>query len=295
MIHKNIKNNILFKMESFKKDVDKEAKVVHKNSKCSKCGKSPIEGNRYICMQCLTFELCQSCEKKYGKKHGHPFLKLKRADDFDKFKKYIFNPKDLEKLNKIEENEDEVRIDITKCKSMCTNLKELYTTLNNNNFIPIEVILRNNGDEKWPSPCFFTCDKEKSDIKGERIKITKFSGLSGEEYKLKIKINLNNVKKTGTYTSVWQLKNENGEVFGQKFIFNVKDIFEKEAKEKEIIKEKKTEIKDYRDELEDSVNEIKQKYDILFTTASIRNALIKTKGNKENAIKILFTEQKKNN
>ena len=37
---------------------------------------------------------------------------------------------------------------------------------------------------------------------------------------------------------------------------------------------------------------IKQQYDILFSTPSIRNALIRTRGNKENAIKILYTEQK---
>ena len=87
------------------------------------------------------------------------------------------------------------------------------------------------------------------------------------------------------------------EEFGEKFIIKVKDIFEKKpkAQEKEKEKEKKTEVKDYRDELEASANEIKQKNDILFTTASIRNALIRTKGNKENAIKILFTEQKKSN
>lgn len=280
-------------MESIKKIVEKEIKAVHKNSKCSKCGKFPIEGNRYICMQCLTFQLCESCENKYGKQHGHLLLKLRRADDFDKFKNYIFNPKALEKLNIMEENEEETRIDIYKCKSTCTNLKEVYTTLNNNNFIPIDLFLRNNGDEQWPSPCFFTCNEEKSQIKGERVKITKFSGLSGEQYKIKIKINLKNIKKTGTYISVWQLKNENGEAFGKEFIFNVNDIFEKKIKEKE--REKKTEVKDYRDELENTVNEIKQKYDILFTTASIRNALVRTKGHKENAIKILFTEQKKNN
>lgn len=280
-------------MESIKKIVEKEIKAVHKNSKCSKCGKFPIEGNRYICMQCLTFQLCESCENKYGKQHGHLLLKLRRTDDFDKFKNYIFKPKALEKLNIMEENEEETSIDIYKCKSTCTNLKEVYTTLNNNNFIPIDLFLRNNGDEQWPSPCFFTCNEEKSQIKGERVKITKFSGLSGEQYKIKIKINLKNIKKTGTYISVWQLKNENGEAFGEEFIFNVNDIFEKKTKEKE--RKKKTEVKDYRDELKNTINEIKQKYDILFTIASIRNALIRTKGHKENAIKILFTEKKNNN
>ena len=53
-----------------------------------------------------------------------------------------------------------------------------------------------------------------------------------------------------------------------------------------------TEVKDFRDKLESNVNEIKQKYDTLFTISSIRNALIRTKGNKENAIKNLNTEKK---
>ena len=54
----------------------------------------------------------------------------------------------------------------------------------------------------------------------------------------------------------------------------------------------KNEIKYFRDELEKNATEIKQQYDILFSTPSIRNALIRTRGNKENAIKILYTEQK---
>ena len=88
-------------------------------------------------------------------------------------------------------------------------------------------------------------------------------------------------------------------MFGQKFLFVIKDIFEREKKLKEDIKDKKNEEKneekkDYRDDLEEGVNEIKKKYEE-FSTSRIRNALIRTKGNKENAIKTLFTEQKKNN
>ena len=82
----------------------------------------------------------------------------------------------------------------------CTNLKEIYTTLNNNNFIPIDLFLRNNGDEQWPSPCFFTCDEERSKILGERVIISNFSGLPGEQCKIKIKINLKNIKTSNETT-----------------------------------------------------------------------------------------------
>ena len=152
---------------------------------------------------------------------------------------------------------------------------------------------KNIGDENWPTPCFFTCEEE-SDVKGDRVKLSKCSGKPGEEFNLKIKINLTNVKQSGTYKSIWRLKNEKGEVFGQKIEIIIKDIFVKDLnlKQEEKEKKKKKEIKDFRDELESNVKEIKQKYDILFSISSIRNALIRTKGNKENAIKILYTEQK---
>ncbi len=265
-------------------------KVLHKNCKCSECGQSPIEGIRYHCLVCQIYDLCPICEEKYGEKHGHQLLVLRRPHDLDKYKEYFFKKDETEDINK---NEEEAKIDLSKCFSKCINLQKEYTTRNNNNFIPIELILKNIGDENWPTPCFFTCEEE-SDVKGDRIKLSKCSGKPGEEFNLKIKINLTNVKQSGTYKSIWRLKNEKGEVFGQKIEIIIKDIFVKDLNLKQEEKEskKKKEIKDFRDELENNVKEIKQKYDILFSISSIRNALIRTKGNKENAIKILYTEQK---
>ena len=274
------------KQKMTKKNTDnKNSKVIHENSICSECGQSPIEGIRYYCLNCSSYELCQKCEKKYGEKHGHQMLMLRRPNDLKKFKHKISQLKESQNLNKIEEKE-KTKIELTKCFSKCMNLKKMYTTRNNNNFIPIEIIIKNIGDENWPTPCFFTCEEE-SEIKGERVKLVKCTGKSGEEYTIKIKILLNNIKKTGTYKSIWALKNENGEKFGEKVVFIVKDIFEKNLNLKN-----NENTKDYRDDLEKSVNEIKQKFDILFSTSSIRNALIRTQGNKENAIKVLYTEQK---
>ena len=263
------------------------SKVIHENTKCSQCGQSPIEGIRYFCLTCSSYELCEKCEKKYGKKHGHDMLMLRRPNDLNKFKHNILKLKESHNLNKIEEKE-EAKIDLVKCFSKCMNLKKIYTTRNNNNFIPIEITIKNTGDENWPNPCFFTCE-EKSEIKGERVKLVKCKGKPGEEYTLKIKILLNNIKKTGTYKSIWVLKNENEEEFGEKVEFIIKDIFERDLNLK---KNENKNIKDFRDDLEKNVIEIKQEFDILFSTSSIRNALIRTQGNKENAIKILYTEQK---
>ena len=65
-------------------------KIIHKNSKCKECGISPIEGTKYICMNCNSYELCSICENKFGEKHGHPLLKLRKADYLEKFFNDIF-------------------------------------------------------------------------------------------------------------------------------------------------------------------------------------------------------------
>ena len=296
-----MKNNDIFilKMKSKKELINKEInnkkpKIIHHNTKCSKCGQSPIEGIRYHCLKCTSYELCSLCEKKYGENHGHELLKIRRPEDFNKFKAYILQKNKSKHLNKINEKEEK-KLELNKCYVKCINLKQLYTTLNNNNFLPIEIIIKNTGDEQWPTPCFFSCDDE-SEVKGERVKLLKCSGKPGEEYKFKIKIILKDIKKTGIYKSIWQLKNENDEAFGDRIEFNIKDIFEKDLNLKDNKKEdkKNNTVKDYRDTLEEDVREIKQKYDILFSTSSIRNALIRTKGNKDNAIKILNTEKNRN-
>ena len=60
-------------------------KIIHKNSKCKECGISPIEGIKYICMVCNSYELCSICEKNIGEKHGHPLLKLRKAEYLEKY------------------------------------------------------------------------------------------------------------------------------------------------------------------------------------------------------------------
>jgi len=184
----------------------------------------------------------------------------------------------------LEKNEEENNnIDISKYSSICTNLKSIYITKNNNNFLPIEIILKNPGQNKWPFPCFFVCDEDSSQIKGDKIKL---KPNNSSEYKFNIKINLQNIKRTGTYISTWQLRNEKDEKFGEKIIFKIKVIFE----EKLILKNKYK--KNIKSDLENKINEIKAKPYIAsrFNVNKIKNALLKTKGNKDEAIKLLITQ-----
>ena len=234
---------------------------MNKNSKCSICGKSSNVTLR----------------KNNDLKLYSNYLNIN-----NKLKNLTISKEPLEKNEEEEKNNN--KIDISKYSSICTNLKSIYITKNNNNFLPIEIILKNPDQNKWPFPCFFVCDEDSSQIKGDKIKL---KSNNSSEYKFIIKLNLQNIKRTGTYISTWQLRNEKNEKFGEKIIFKIKVIFD----EKLILKNKYK--KDTKNDLENKINEIKAKPFIAlrFNVNKIKNALLKTKGNKDEAIKLLITQQ----
>ena len=53
----------------------------HPGIKCTKCGMSPIVGNRYCCVFCKDVNYCENCEEKNGLIHGHPMYKFKLRID----------------------------------------------------------------------------------------------------------------------------------------------------------------------------------------------------------------------
>ena len=202
--------------------------LIHHGIKCDLCQKFPIVGIRYKCLQCKSYNLCEDCEKKEGMNHGHLLLKLR----------------DNRQINLIGNNNPKKDIKLKsqpnlKPQSKCLNTTMRYKTVNNNNFINIPVKLMNNGKANWPLPCFFTCDEYISKVKGERIKLGKIKGLPGETVEFNLKLDLSSIKKTGDYSSVWSLRDENGTHFGQKFIFIINDTFKEKLELKPLYKIKK--------------------------------------------------------
>jgi len=193
--------------------------IIHYGIKCHICQIFPITGVRYKCLKCNSYDLCEECEAKYGKSHGHPLLKLRNTDQTDMY----------EKKYKIKDNKLKQAI-LVRPTFKCENSSLYFKTKNNNNFINIPVKIINNGNEKWPSPCYFTCLEELSEIKGKKVKIIKCSGESGVKVNFNIKINLSNINKSGEYVSIWSLQDENGVSFGPKVTFKVNDTFEEKLK-----------------------------------------------------------------
>ena len=193
--------------------------IIHYGIKCCQCQVFPITGIRYKCIKCDSYNLCEKCESKFGLEHGHPLLKIRNT---------IQNEMYDQKYNK---KENRLRNPIfNKPTFICVNSSLNFKTLNNNIFINIPIKLFNNGRINWPIPCYFACQEEISEIKGEKIRIIKFNGEPGKATDFNLKLNLRNITKTGEYKSIWGLENENGESFGPKITIKVLDIFQEKLK-----------------------------------------------------------------
>ena len=189
--------------------------LIHQGIKCNACQKFPIVGTRYYCIQCKTYNLCEQCEKKFGGKHGRALLKLRNNEQIKMF----------ENKNKPKEKEVKLKSKPNQ-KPFCKCISSMkFKTVNNNNCIYIPVTLVNEGNCNLPLPCFFSCEESLSKIKGNRVRISQIKGEPGEKFEFNVKLDLSNIKKTGKYPSVWNLKDENGNILSQNVIFFVNDIF----------------------------------------------------------------------
>ena len=192
--------------------------VIHFGIKCDECQTFPITGIRYKCIQCDSYNLCEKCEEKFGKNHGHVLLKLRNINQIDMYQQ------------KHNAQDNKLKAPIVKnLPTFKLNSSLTFRTLNNNNCIRIPVKLLNSGRINWPSPCFFTC-RDESEIKGERHKINESEVLPGKLINFNLKLDLSKINKTGNYTSVYCLQDENGVQFGPKITFNINDIFEEKLK-----------------------------------------------------------------
>ena len=192
--------------------------IIHFCIKCQECQVYPITGIRYKCIKCDCYNLCEICEEKHGKNHGHPLLKLRNTEQTQMFEK---------KYNITEDKNDHQNSILPTFK--CVNSSLNFKTINNNDFINIPIKLLNDGTTEWPLPCFFECKEEISDIKGEKVKIIKCSEKM-KTVEFKVKLDLSNINKSGEYISIWSLRDEKGKSFGPQVTIKVKDDFEEKLK-----------------------------------------------------------------
>ena len=189
--------------------------IIHCGIKCHDCQVFPIKGIRYKCVKCQNFYLCEKCEAKNGQNHGHALLKIRNA-----FQDNLYQ-------EKYDSKDCKLRSPATvKPTFNCVNSTLNFKTVNNNNFITVPIKLLNNGRINWPLPCYFRCQEELSEIKGEKIKIIKSEVKPGKDVEFKVKIDLSNINKTGDYSSVWRLEDGNGVAFGPKVTIKVNDVFQ---------------------------------------------------------------------
>ena len=171
-------------------------------------------GTRYKCILCKSYNFCEQCESKFGEKHRHLLLQLRNNEQI-KMVANKYQPKEKEVKLKSKPNQ----------KLICKCISSLkFKTVNNNNFINIPVTLIKEGNFDCPLPLFFTCEESLSKIKGNRVKISQIKG-NPEKIEFNIKLDLSNIKKSGNYPSVWNLRDENGNILSKNVIFFVYDIF----------------------------------------------------------------------
>ena len=246
---------------------------IHNGIQCNFCGLLPIIGNRFKCSVCLDYNLCDKCEKEIGENHKHCFIKLR--------------------------NNESINLIKSKMNYICLNKNYKFNTLNNNNIFPIFVELLNSGNVSWSNPCYFSCLENESDLSGKFIKILKDIHIE-EKIKIKIILDLSNIKKDGIYKSVWCLKNEKNQFFGEKITFYINCKFENEKIKENIKTIKLNKIKVIKSRNSNNIDylnlmkEMKNEYKILLNVNDfiIINALMNTRGNKKLAFENLCTQIK---
>jgi hypothetical protein len=56
---------------------EKPQLFIHKGTLCDNCGISPIIGNRYTCLLCQNYDLCEYCENSDPHTADHPMVKFR--------------------------------------------------------------------------------------------------------------------------------------------------------------------------------------------------------------------------
>ena len=191
---------------------------VHKNIRCEKCLIKPIKGIRYKCSECNNYNLCEKCEEENDQEpfhdEEHTFIKLRKPVD-DKEKIYSYDCSNIILLNQF----------IYEGTEQCE----------------FKILLKNNGNVKWPEKKTKLIFDESSQITGDNITLLSQNVEEEKEYIVNFE-NLGNLKK-GEYKA-YLLFNVKGKNIGDKLtlIINVKE------------KDEMTELEKHKNKIEEFRN-----------------------------------------
>ena len=216
-------------------------KFEHKGIKCQKCMVEPIIGIRYQCSECKDYNLCEKCEEENSKENfhnkEHNFIKIRETKVTEK--------KDVEK-NKLVREQMMEKLKLVKKKIYsydCPNILNLTEFIyEGTEKANIKIILKNNGEIKWPKDKTKLIFDETSQIKGDDIIL--FPQEIGEENSYTaILTNLEDLK-NGEYKAYLAF-NVGGKNYGEKLTLMVK--IKKKENKNELIDKYKDKINEFRE------------------------------------------------
>jgi len=220
-------------------------KFEHKGIKCQKCMAEPIIGIRYQCTECKDYNLCEKCEEENSKENfhnkEHNFIKIRETKVTEKKVVKRLNEKEALKLRKkiLERLNLKKNIYSYDCPNILNLTEFIYEGTEKAN---IKIILKNNGEIKWPKDKTKLIFDETSQIKGDDIIL--FPQEIGEENSY-----------TATLTNLEDLKdaeykaylafNVEGKNYGEKLTLMVK--IKKKENKNELIDKYKDKINEFRE------------------------------------------------
>ena len=216
-------------------------KFEHKGIKCQKCMVEPIIGIRYQCSECKDYNLCEKCEEENSKENFH-----NKEHDFIKIRETkVTEKKDVEK-NKLVREQMMEKLKLVKKKIYsydCPNILNLTEFIyEGTEKANIKIILKNNGEIKWPKDKTKLIFDETSQIKGDDIIL--FPQEIGEENSYTaILTNLEDLK-DGEYKAYLAF-NVGGKNYGEKLTLMIK--IKKKENKNELIDKYKDKINEFRE------------------------------------------------
>ena len=208
-IYKSIKTQITLNEEKNNALNLNQNELIHQGIKCNKCEMENIQGIRYKCLTCPSFNLCKNCEANTDHDINHILIKIRKPLKEEEELLFKMNRELKYKNNKY---------------NYSVNIKELIFKMENkdNQILSRQITLENVGEEPWKAGAVFKCLPD-SKLKGNDFnlgcKVNKGQTINIEIIFDNIQDNI--IDSVNEYCTYYQMFNSNNEAFGNITKFNV--------------------------------------------------------------------------